>query len=61
MHGKHRKDQQMDTRPARFENIQAEVEQAFEIHASCGSRLGGVHLELDRRERYPSASVEPAS
>ncbi len=30
----------------RFENIRAEVEQAFEIHAACGSRLGGVHLEL---------------
>src|SRR6056297_3542156 len=30
----------------RFSNIQAELEQAFEIHAACGSRLGGVHLEL---------------
>ena len=30
----------------RFANIQAELEQAFEIHAACGSRLGGVHLEL---------------
>lgn len=30
----------------RFDNIQAEVEQAFEIHARCGTRLGGVHLEL---------------
>ena len=30
----------------RFDNIRAEVEQAFEIHAACGSRLGGVHLEL---------------
>jgi len=29
-----------------FDNIRAEVEQAFEIHAACGSRLGGVHLEL---------------
>jgi len=29
-----------------FNNIRAEVEQAFEIHAACGSRLGGVHLEL---------------
>ncbi|GAB4169250.1 MAG: 3-deoxy-7-phosphoheptulonate synthase class II [Wenzhouxiangellaceae bacterium] len=30
----------------RFSNIQSELEQAFEIHARCGSRLGGVHLEL---------------
>jgi len=30
----------------RFSNIQAELEQAFDIHAGCGSRLGGVHLEL---------------
>jgi len=30
----------------RFEKIQSEVEQAFDIHAACGSRLGGVHLEL---------------
>lgn len=30
----------------RFSNIQSELEQAFDIHASCGSRLGGVHLEL---------------
>ena len=30
----------------RFENIQAEVEQAIDIHASHGSRLGGLHLEL---------------
>ncbi len=30
----------------RFDNIQAELEQAFDIHAACGSRLGGVHLEL---------------
>ncbi len=30
----------------RFANIQAELEQAFDIHAACGSRLGGVHLEL---------------
>jgi len=29
-----------------FNNIRAEVEQAFEIHSACGSRLGGVHLEL---------------
>lgn len=30
----------------RFSNIQSELEQAFDIHADCGSRLGGVHLEL---------------
>jgi 3-deoxy-7-phosphoheptulonate synthase len=30
----------------RFANIQSEVEQAFDIHAACGSRLGGLHLEL---------------
>jgi len=30
----------------RFANIQAELEQAFDIHAACGSRLGGAHLEL---------------
>jgi 3-deoxy-7-phosphoheptulonate synthase len=30
----------------RFENIRSELEQAFDLHAACGSRLGGVHLEL---------------
>jgi 3-deoxy-7-phosphoheptulonate synthase len=30
----------------RFANIVSELEQAFDIHAACGSRLGGVHLEL---------------
>lgn len=30
----------------RFENIRGELEQAFDIHAACGSRLGGAHLEL---------------
>ena len=30
----------------RFANIQSEVEQSFDMHAACGSRLGGVHLEL---------------
>lgn len=29
-----------------FDDILSEVTQAFEIHAACGSRLGGVHLEL---------------
>jgi 3-deoxy-7-phosphoheptulonate synthase len=30
----------------RFENILAEVEASFRIHAACGSTLGGVHFEL---------------
>jgi 3-deoxy-7-phosphoheptulonate synthase len=30
----------------RFDNIVAELEAAFQIHASMGSRLGGVHVEL---------------
>ena len=30
----------------RFENILAELEYAFEIHASEGSFVGGVHFEL---------------
>lgn len=30
----------------RFENIRSELEQAFDIHAALGSRLGGAHLEL---------------
>lgn len=30
----------------RFDNIRSELEQAFDIHAACGTRLGGVHLEL---------------
>ncbi|SFF30408.1 3-deoxy-D-arabinoheptulosonate-7-phosphate synthase [Fontimonas thermophila] len=34
----------LKTRP--FEKILSEVEQAFVIHRACGSRLGGVHLEL---------------
>jgi 3-deoxy-7-phosphoheptulonate synthase len=29
-----------------FADILAELEQAFDIHAACGSRLGGVHFEL---------------
>lgn len=29
-----------------FEEIESELEQAFEIHASCGSIMGGVHIEL---------------
>lgn len=29
-----------------FSDILDELVQAFEIHAACGSRLGGVHIEL---------------
>jgi 3-deoxy-7-phosphoheptulonate synthase len=30
----------------RFDNIRAEVERSFDLHAAVGTRLGGVHLEL---------------
>jgi 3-deoxy-7-phosphoheptulonate synthase len=30
----------------RFVNIRGELDLAFDIHAACGTRLGGVHLEL---------------
>ncbi|WP_149196017.1 class II 3-deoxy-7-phosphoheptulonate synthase [Luteimonas suaedae] len=30
----------------RFDKIHSEVEQAFDLHAAAGTRLGGVHLEL---------------
>ncbi|MGA9333252.1 MAG: 3-deoxy-7-phosphoheptulonate synthase class II [Rudaea sp.] len=30
----------------RFANIRSELDHAFDIHAACGTRLGGVHLEL---------------
>ena len=30
----------------RFDKIRSELEQAFELHAQAGTRLGGVHLEL---------------
>ncbi len=30
----------------RFENIRNELDRAFDIHANCGTRLSGVHLEL---------------
>lgn len=30
----------------RFDNIRSEIEQAYELHAAAGTRLGGVHLEL---------------
>ena len=30
----------------RFDKIRSEIEQAFDLHAAAGTRLGGVHLEL---------------
>lgn len=30
----------------RFDNIRDEIEQSFDVHSACGTRLGGVHLEL---------------
>ena len=30
----------------RFDTIRSELEQAFDLHAAAGTRLGGVHLEL---------------
>lgn len=30
----------------KFDNIRSELEQAFDLHAAAGTRLGGVHLEL---------------
>ncbi len=30
----------------RFDNIRSELDQSFDVHATLGSRLGGVHLEL---------------
>src|SRR5574337_594056 len=33
-------------RTRRFDNIRGELDQAFDIHAAAGTRLGGVHLEL---------------
>ncbi len=29
-----------------FDDIESELGQAFDIHQACGSRLGGVHIEL---------------
>jgi 3-deoxy-7-phosphoheptulonate synthase len=34
----------------RFENILAEVETSFRIHADCGSIMGGVHIELTEED-----------
>lgn len=33
-------------RTRRFDDIRAELERAFDVHAGLGSRLGGVHFEL---------------
>jgi 3-deoxy-7-phosphoheptulonate synthase len=33
-------------RTRQFENILSELDQAFDLHASCGNRLGGIHIEL---------------
>ena len=30
----------------RFANIRSEIEQAFDLHAAAGTKLGGVHLQL---------------
>jgi 3-deoxy-7-phosphoheptulonate synthase len=30
----------------RIDKIRGELEQAFDVHAAAGTRLGGVHLEL---------------
>ena len=30
----------------RFDNIKADLERSFDVHAAEGSHLGGVHLEL---------------
>jgi 3-deoxy-7-phosphoheptulonate synthase len=37
---------QSGVKTRRFDNIVAELEQAFRIHAGLGSYLGGVHFEL---------------
>lgn len=45
MHGNTKSlDNGLKTRP--FDDILDELTQAFALHAACGSRLGGVHLEL---------------
>ncbi|MDX1569898.1 MAG: 3-deoxy-7-phosphoheptulonate synthase class II [Xanthomonadales bacterium] len=45
MHGNTEKTEN-GVKTRRFEKIRGELEQAFDIHAACGSRLGAVHLEL---------------
>ncbi len=44
MHGNTREAGEYKTRS--FDEIHAEVEQAFDIHRASGGKLGGVHLEL---------------
>ncbi len=34
------------TKTRRFTNIASELDQAFDVHAAAGTRLGGAHLEL---------------
>ncbi|QAU25214.1 3-deoxy-7-phosphoheptulonate synthase class II [Dyella sp. M7H15-1] len=36
----------MGYKTRRFDNIRSELDQALDIHAAAGTRLGGVHLEL---------------
>lgn len=45
MHGNTRKTSN-GFKTRNFDEITSELEQAFEIHHECGSRLGGVHVEL---------------
>ena len=45
MHG-NTESTQSGLKTRRFENIVAELEQAFRIHRELGSYLGGVHFEL---------------
>jgi 3-deoxy-7-phosphoheptulonate synthase len=45
MHG-NTESSQSGLKTRRFENIMRELELAFDIHASMGSYLGGVHIEL---------------
>jgi 3-deoxy-7-phosphoheptulonate synthase len=34
------------TKTRNFEEILSEIDQAFDIHAACGNRLGGIHIEV---------------
>jgi len=45
MHG-NTESTQSGVKTRRFDNIVAELERAFRIHAALGSHLGGVHFEL---------------
>ena len=46
MHGNTENTSATAYKTRRFDNIRGELEQAFDIHAAAGTRLGGVHLEL---------------